>query len=304
MASRRHGLLRSPEDYELTPECAARVARVRSTLPRLPSAAHKAITIMLLNLSFRSRPFHPGQAANSYVQMVALTALLGPKIRGWAMPVDAVCDGPGRKGRLNGTELKELENAEALDAALVAAGKHPTPLRCQMSSKQLSTPQLLNLHAEAQAGTAPCGMPLPSLAEVWQTAALTVAHPEGTLHWRCDGHGSQAADERSLAKVLGLLRMLNAARVRNQTTWVMNAMFHACHTHSTGGQCVPGAPRLCAEHAAPTLHAEALTRRAAHVMRGVDWLVARASRGSRCAPCASGWPQRRPYRTLAVHLHR
>jgi hypothetical protein len=211
----------------------------------------------MLNLSFRSRAWHPGQVANSYIQMVALKSLFGPHLRGWAAPVNAECDGH------IGDRLTTKE------ASGLLAGDNRSRAALQQCSHVTGS---MHLSMRIETGSAPCDSPLPSLVAARDSSMLTVVNPEGTLHWRCNEHGGQAGDERSLTRVKGLLHMIDVARAHNHTTWVMNAMYHACHTHAR--ECA-GDAKVCAERAKATLRSEAMSRYAAHVLRGVDWLVAR-----------------------------
>ena len=242
------GLLRRPPGNRHTQSCAGRIDRTRGGLS-LPASPAATMIIVVLNLSFRNRSWHPGQAANSYIQMVALRALFHP-LSGYAWSTDTVCD--AARSRFSTTDAENLAN------------RTNAILDCGVGGPSIEGPSSC---AEADMRPrAPLAHKPRSLEAAWDDSVLTVAHPEGTLHWRCGANGGQAADERPLQKVISLLYMMQKAKARGQATWVMNAMFHACH--DAFSQLAARASLQHVQQMHRAVSTEPLSHFAAHVSRG------------------------------------
>ena len=64
----------------LSDSCTSRIASVRSKL-RLPASHREAVKVLVINLTMRSRPWHPGQTAASYVQVSSVvTCFANPRL--------------------------------------------------------------------------------------------------------------------------------------------------------------------------------------------------------------------------------
>ena len=260
------GLLRSP-DGQLSAACRRRVDRVRATMRLPPSGA--PVRVVLINLSFRSRAYHPGQASNSYIQSVLLRALLGADVAGWALPVDTACESPtptapDLKGWRGGHHFRGWHSA----AQIEAAADPEAALALKSAGERCSTDKRGKRWREELAnGTTDCSRPLTTFEAALREATLTIAHPEGTLHWGC---GRLAP--RDVSRRFSILHMLDAAkRVHNHTTWVMNSMYHACGSARCGNRPRRGA----SADACAGLEGDALARYAGRVLGRVDWLAAR-----------------------------